>query len=248
MLTLSSGGVSSNSKKCSPEQPLLNLRPVEYGKLYFSRSGYSFLLSSRVLPQQWSIFYLFFPRQEDWDVAETLIQEMRCNPHCELNYQVCNAPISACSKNGRVEMGMKWFRMMLESEIEPNVATLCQGWKVEDGEFLFCKLRKMGIKCYSAYSTMIMIYIRMKLFNRSEEVIGIMREDNVMLTLETWLVMLNAYSQLGKLDVAKKISVKMKEAGVSLNIVAYNTLITRYGMVSNMEAAQRIFHNLRTLD
>ncbi|KAI4377273.1 hypothetical protein MLD38_014933 [Melastoma candidum] len=199
----------------------------------------------------YSLVLRVFSRREDWDVAEKLIQEMRCDPHCELNYRVFNTLIYTCSKKGRVEMGMKWFRMMLENEVEPNVATfgmlatLCQKrWKVEDGEFLFCEMRKMGIKCHSAYSAMITIYTRMKLFDKAEEVIGIMRGDNVMPTLETWLVMLNAYCQQGKLDVAEKILVRMKEAGVPLNIVAYNTLITGYGRVSNMEAAQRIFENL----
>ncbi|PRQ46077.1 putative pentatricopeptide [Rosa chinensis] len=91
-------------------------------------------------------------RRENWDAAEKLIQEMVTEFGCELNYQVFNTLIYACSKLGRVEFGAKWFRMMLEHEVQPNVATFGmlmglyqKGWNVEEAEFTFSRMRNFGI-------------------------------------------------------------------------------------------------------
>ncbi|KAK9275388.1 hypothetical protein L1049_022652 [Liquidambar formosana] len=193
-------------------------------------------------------------RRGDWKVAERMIQEMRIDSGCELNFQVFNTLIYASCKQGLVERGAKWFRMMLESGVRPNVATFGmlmslyqKGWNVEEAEFTFLRMRNFEIRCQSAYSAMITIYTRLNLYDKAEEVIGFMGEDKVILNLENWLVWLNAYSQQGKLEEAELVLVSMQEAGFSPNIVAYNTLITGYGRISNMDAAQRLFQNLKNV-
>jgi pentatricopeptide repeat protein len=57
------------------------------------------------------------------------------------------------------------------------------------------------------------------------------------------LVLLNAYSQPGKLEKAEQVLVSMQEAKFSPNTVACNKLITGYGKVSNMFGAQWLFLN-----
>ncbi|KAF2310446.1 hypothetical protein GH714_010535 [Hevea brasiliensis] len=94
---------------------------------------------------------------------------------------------------------------------------------------------------------MITIYTRLRLYDKAEEVIGLMREDKVALNLENWLVLVNAYSQQGKLEEAEQVSVAMQESGFSPNIVAYNTLLTGYGKLSNMVAAQRLFLEIQNV-
>ncbi|KAH7569257.1 hypothetical protein ACOSP7_012578 [Xanthoceras sorbifolium] len=195
-----------------------------------------------------------FGRREDWDAAEKIIWEASSNLGGELNFQVFNTLIYACSKRRHVKMGAKWFHMMLECSVRPNVATFGmlmglyqKGWNVEEAEFAFAQMRNFGIVCQSAYSSMITIYTRLNLYEKAEEVIGLMREDEVVLNFENWLVMLNAYSQQGKLEVAERVLVSMREAGFPPNIVAYNTLITGYGKASNMDAAQRLFLSIRSL-
>ncbi|KAE8687143.1 Pentatricopeptide repeat-containing protein [Hibiscus syriacus] len=191
-------------------------------------------------------------RREDWDAAESMVREANGDSSCELNSQVFNTIIYACSRRGLVEMGAKWFRMMLEYGVQPNVATYGmlmglyqKSWNVREAEFAFSQMRNSGILCQSAYSAMITIYTRLSLYGKAEEIIGFMREDKVALNLENWLVMLNAYSQSGKLEEAEQVLALMQEAGFCPNIVAYNTLITGYGKASNMDAAQRVFLSIR---
>lgn len=193
-------------------------------------------------------------RREEWDKAEALIRGL-CGFHrCEQNFQVFNTVIYACSKKGNVQLGSKWFQMMLELGIQPNVATIGmlmglyqKSWNVDGAEFAFSLMRTQGIMCESAYSAMITIYTRLRLYDKAEDVIDFMREDGVKLNLENWLVMLNAYSQQGKLEQAESVLASMEAAGFAPNIIAYNTLITGYGKISNMAAAHRLFQNLHNI-
>ncbi|XP_043691467.1 pentatricopeptide repeat-containing protein At4g30825, chloroplastic [Telopea speciosissima] len=193
-------------------------------------------------------------RKRDWDGAHELIKEMTIVSDCKLNFQVFNTLIYACYKKGLADMGSKWFHLMLENEVKPNIATfgmvmsLCQkSGNLEEAEFIFAQMRSFKLHCQSAYSAMITIYTRLSLYDKSEEVIGFMKEDGVLLNLENWLVLLNAYSQQGKLKEAECILMSMQEAGISLNIVAYNTLITGYGRASDMDVAQNLYQNLQNV-
>ncbi|XP_058185809.1 pentatricopeptide repeat-containing protein At4g30825, chloroplastic-like [Rhododendron vialii] len=193
-------------------------------------------------------------RARDWDLAEKMILEMTSESGCELNFQVFNTLIYACSKQRRVGLGAKWFRMMLENGVRPNEATfgmlmsLCQKSRnVEEGEFTFSHMRNFGVRCQSAYSSMLTIYTRLDLYDKAEKVISFLREDEVVLNRENWLVLINTYCQQGKLEEAELVLVSMQEAGFSPNIVVYNMLITGYGKVSKMEDAHRLFHNLRAI-
>ncbi|XP_050213881.1 pentatricopeptide repeat-containing protein At4g30825, chloroplastic [Mercurialis annua] len=193
-----------------------------------------------------------FGRREDWETAERLIREVYGSLGSELDFRVFNTLIYACSKRGNMELSGKWFRMMLELGVQPNIATFGmlmgvyqKGWNVEEAEFVFSKMRSFGVICQSAYSAMITIYTRLSLYDKAEEVIGLMREDKVVMNMENWLVLLNAYSQQGRLEEAEQVLVAMKEAQFSPNTVAYNILITGYGKLSNMTAAQRLFLDIR---
>ncbi|KAK9715582.1 hypothetical protein RND81_06G174700 [Saponaria officinalis] len=193
-------------------------------------------------------------RRGDWEGAKNLIGEMIFQSECELEVRVFNTIIYACSKKGLVDVGAKWFRMMLEFNVEPNIATFGmlmglykKGWNVEESEFAFAQMRKLNIVCQSAYSAMITIYTRLGLHAKAEEVIHLLVEDKVALNLENYLVMLNAYSQQGKLKEAENVLASMHEAGFPPNIIAYNTLITGYGKSSNMVAAEQTFQNLQHL-
>lgn len=196
----------------------------------------------------YNLVFRVLGRREDWGTAEKMIWEMKNELGCELSYQIFNTLIYACSKLGRVELGAKWFRMMLEHGVRPNVATFGmlmglyqKSWNVEEAEFTFSRMRGFGIVCQSAYSALITIYTRLNLYEKAEEVIGFMREDEVIPNLDNWLVLLNACSQQGKLEDAELILASMQKSGFPANIVAYNTLITGYGKASKMDAAQRLF-------
>ncbi|KDP38714.1 hypothetical protein JCGZ_04067 [Jatropha curcas] len=193
-------------------------------------------------------------RMEDWDSAERMIREVGDRFSDELDFRIFNSLIYVCTKRGHMKFGGKWFRMMLELGVQPNIATFGmlmglyqKGWNVEEAEFVFAKMRSFGIVCQSAYSAMITIYTRLSLYDKAEQVIGLMREDKVVLNLENWLVLLNAYSQQGRLEEAEQVFVAMQEANLSPNIVAYNTLITGYGKSSNMAAAQRVFVDIQNV-
>ncbi|KAF5742098.1 pentatricopeptide repeat-containing protein [Tripterygium wilfordii] len=202
----------------------------------------------------YNLVFRVLGRKEDWDAAEKMVRELSTDLGFELNFQVFNTVIYACCKRGRVDLVAKWFQLMLELEVKPNVATFGmvmglyqKGWKIEEAEFAFRHMRSFGIICQSAYSAMITIYTRLNLYDKAEETICLMREDKVVMNAENWLVLLNAYSQQGKLEEAEQVLVSMQEAGISSNIVAYNTLITGYGKVSNMDAAQCLFLSLKSI-
>ncbi|CAI9098728.1 OLC1v1035422C1 [Oldenlandia corymbosa var. corymbosa] len=199
----------------------------------------------------YNLIFRVLGRKGDWYRAEKMIEEIIMESGCELNCQIFNTIIYACHKGGLTDLGTKWFHMMLENGVRPNVATFGmlmslyqKHWKVEEAEFTFSRMRDLSIVCHSAYSAMITIYTRMRFYDKAEEVIGFLRKDEVILNLENWLVVLNAYSQQGKLGEAEKELVSMGRAGFAPNIIAYNTLITGYGKLSNMAAAQRLCNEL----
>lgn len=190
-------------------------------------------------------------RRQDWDGAEIMIQEMVNESECKLNFQVFNTVIYACNKQGFYEIGGKWFRMMLDMGVRPNVATIGmlmslyqKGLVVQEAEFTFSQMRSFKIICESAYSAMITIYTRLRLHDKAEEVIRLLKEDKVKMNTENWLVLINAYCQQGKLQKAEQALISMHEAGFPPHIVAYNTMITGYGKAFNMDAARSLFQNL----
>ncbi|KAL7591834.1 pentatricopeptide repeat-containing protein At4g30825, chloroplastic [Lactuca sativa] len=249
---LSSNGVESSSAHCNSILEKLErsdrddeaLRFFKWmrinGKLKHNMNAYK--LALRVLG-----------RRQDWEEAQRLIQEMQTesDSSCELSFQIFNTLIFACHKRGLVTAGRNWFQMMLDKKVLPNVATFGmmmnlyqKGALLDDAEFAFSQMRNFKIVCHSAYSSMITMYTRVGLYEKAEEIIEFLKEDKVVLNQENWLVLLNAYSQQGKLNEAEKVLASMHSSGFSPHIVAYNTLITGYGKISNMESAQRIFHDL----
>lgn len=193
-------------------------------------------------------------RKEHWSMAKSVLQEMVSDSGCELTSQVFNALIFVCAKRGLVQWGSKWFHMMLERGVQPNVATIGmlmglyqRNTHISQAEYTFNQMRSFKLKCINAYSTMITIYTRLRLYSKSEEVISLMEEDEVLPNLENWLVRINAYSQQGKLEEAESVLKSMLASGISPNIIAYNTLITGYGKVSNTIAAKRLFQSLQNV-
>ncbi|GFQ03913.1 pentatricopeptide repeat-containing protein at4g30825 chloroplastic [Phtheirospermum japonicum] len=243
-------GPESSSKRCNSVLEQLEksndskaLRFFEWmkvnGKLKKNVTAYNLIL--RVLG-----------RKADWDGAQVVIKEMVSVSGCELNYRVFNTLIYACYKSGLVDLGSSWFRMMLDYNAQPNVATFGmlmslyqKGWAVEAAEYTFSQMRNLKITCQSAYSAMITIYTRMGLHDKAENVIGFLRQDGVVLNRENWLVVLNAYCQQGKLSNASRVLCAMCEAGFPPCIVAYNTMITGYGRVSRMDHAERLFCKIK---
>lgn len=191
--------------------------------------------------------------KEDWRRAELLLHEMVAVSGCRLNARAFNGLIYVCAKRRLVDWGTKWFRMMLEREVQPNVSTVGmlmglyqKTGNLEEAEFTFAKMRECNVKCVNAYSAMITLYTRSGLFARSEEVIGLMKDDEVIPNRENWLVRLNAYSQQGKMEETKFVLQSMVDEGVTPNIVAYNTVITGYGKVSDMQKAKEVFDSLES--
>lgn len=193
-------------------------------------------------------------RKEDWYSAQALLHVMTSDSSCKLTFQVFNTLIYICSKRGLADWGTKWFHLMLDSGVEPNVATIGMLMKLyqkstnlAEAEFTFGYMRSCKLYCTSAYSSMITMYTHLGLYDKSEGIISIMEEDNVLPNLENWLVRLNAYSQQGKLREAESVLKLMQEIGISPNIIAYNTLITGYGKVGNVNAARLLFQDLQNI-
>ncbi|XP_047307672.1 pentatricopeptide repeat-containing protein At4g30825, chloroplastic [Impatiens glandulifera] len=202
----------------------------------------------------YNLAFRILGRKRDWDAAEKLLDEMVNVSGCELNYQVFNTLIYPCFKHSISAVASKWFVMMLDKGIKPNEATFgmlmsiyqkCRN--LNEAEFTFVKMRVLGIRCESAYSSMITIYTRLGLYEKTEETIRVLKMDRIALNKENWLVLLNAYCQQGKMEEAEMVLNSMQESGFPPNIIAYNTLITGYGKKSNMIEARRVFNNLRDL-
>ncbi|KAF7806564.1 pentatricopeptide repeat-containing protein [Senna tora] len=246
----SSIGVDLSAEHCNAILKKLEKRSDSKTLVFFE-----WMRSNEKLEQNMGAYNLVIrvlSRREDWDVAEKMIWEMRTKFGSELDFQVFNTLIYACYKRGVVQLGAKWFRMMLDCSVRPNIATFGmlmglyqKGWNVEEAEFTFSKMRSFGIVCHSAYSAMITIYTRFRLYEKAEVIIGLMKDDEVLPNLENWLAILNAYSQQGKMEDAEQIFISMQEGGFSPNIIAYNTIITGYGKASNMDAAQNLFINMQ---
>ncbi|KAK2422257.1 pentatricopeptide repeat-containing protein, chloroplastic [Trifolium repens] len=193
--------------------------------------------------------------KQDWKAAEKLVREMilASDSSEPLTYHVFNTLIYACSKRGLVKLASKWFKMMLDFSVTPNTATFGmlmrlyqKNWNVEEAEFAMSEMKRFGIVCESAYSSMITIYTRLGLYEKAESVIELMKSEVIVLNVENWLVILNAYCQQGKMVEAERVLVKMEEeAGFCINnIVVYNTMITGYGKASNMDGAESVFSSL----
>ncbi|EPS64936.1 hypothetical protein M569_09839, partial [Genlisea aurea] len=191
-------------------------------------------------------------RKDDWDGAEGLVKEMVSDSGCLLNYQIFNTVIYACYKKGLSDVATRWFKMMLNYQVDPNVATYGmlmslyqKNWAVEEAESTLTHMRKLKITCNSAYSSMITIYIRLGLYKKAEDVVGFLRDDQVVLDQQNWLALLNAYCQQGKLPEAEQTWLSMMEAGFRPSLVAYNTMITGCGRASRMDHAEKFYFNLR---
>lgn len=196
----------------------------------------------------YNIILRLLTRRQDWDAADKLLSEMRDSFGSDLTFHVFNTLIYASSNHNLPQFATKWFRFMLDSGVAPTVATIGmlmglykKTWNLEDAEFALSQMRRFRIVCETAYSSMITIYTRFRLYEKAEAVIDLMRVDHVVPNLENWLVMLNVYSQQGKLGEAQRVLEAMQEAGFGPNVVAYNTMITGYGKASDMDAAQRLF-------
>ncbi|KAL6843238.1 hypothetical protein ACP4OV_026951 [Aristida adscensionis] len=189
--------------------------------------------------------------KEDWKTAELLLNEMVVDSACPLDARAFNGLIYVCAKRRLHDWGTKWFHMMLEREVQPNVSTfgMLMGLyqktgNLSEAEFTFAKMRSFNIKCVNAYSAMITLYTRLGLYAKSENVIDLMKHDGVAPNMENWLVRLNAYSQNGKMEEAETVLQFMIDEGIALNTVAYNTIITGYGKVSDMRKAKNVFDSL----
>ncbi|CAM0951426.1 unnamed protein product [Alopecurus aequalis] len=191
--------------------------------------------------------------KEDWRRAELLLHEMVAVSGCRLEARAFNGLIYVCAKRRLVDRGTKWFHMMLEREVLPNVSTVGmlmglyqKTGNLPEAEFTFAKMRECNVKCVNAYSAMITLYTRSSLFARAEEVIVLMKDDGVIANRENWLVRLNAYSQQGKMEEAKLVLQSMVDEGVTPNVVAYNTVITGYGKASDIQKAKEVFNSLES--
>ncbi|OAY68086.1 Pentatricopeptide repeat-containing protein, chloroplastic [Ananas comosus] len=112
---------------------------------------------------------------------------------CEVDIQVFNPLIYVCAKRGNVDWGTKWFNSMLERGVEPNVSTIGmlmnlyqKSSDLSQAEYTFSLMRSYKLKCVNAYSSMITIYTRSGLYAKSEEIINLMRRDEVIPNLENW--------------------------------------------------------------
>ncbi|CAN4084374.1 unnamed protein product [Withania somnifera] len=160
-------------------------------------------------------------------ILRAMIKEMSMESGCELTYQVFNTLIYACRKKGLVELGANWFHMMLESGVQPNIATFG----------MLMALYQKGWN--SAYSSMLTIYTRMRLYDKAEEIIRFLREDEVILNLENWLL----------LD-AEQVLASMKQAGFSPmepDKTTYRSMIEGWGRADNYEEARRYYVELKRL-
>lgn len=223
------------TEHCDAKTPSFTERMRATGKLERSNAAYNVVV--RMLS-----------RRQDWEGAERLISEMKATLGSDMSFHVFNTLIYACCKRNLVQLATKWFRMMLECHVAPNVATFGmlmalyrKASNLQEAEFALSQMRRFRIVCPSAYSSMVTIYTRLRLFQNAERVIEFMRRDHVAPNFETWLVVLNAYCQQGKLEEAERVLEEMREAGFCADIVAYNTMITGYGKASRMDAAQRLF-------
>ncbi|KAG0466969.1 hypothetical protein HPP92_018549 [Vanilla planifolia] len=192
-------------------------------------------------------------RKEDWLGAELVLKEMIDTSECKLSPKSFNALIYVCAKRRIDGWGSKWFHLMLEKGVRPDVSTIGmlmglyqKTGNLSEAEFTFSCMRNFKLQCVCAYSAMVTIYTRLGLCNKSEEIIHLMDRDGVLPNLENWLVRLNAYSQQGKMEEAELVLKSMGEAGFLPNIVAYNTLITGYGKLSNTKAAENVLQCLKS--
>lgn len=60
-------------------------------------------------------------RRGDWGAAEKLIEEMKFELYCEFDFRVFNIIIYVCFKKGFMNIGIKWFYLMLEYDVEFNI-------------------------------------------------------------------------------------------------------------------------------
>ncbi|KAK8448679.1 hypothetical protein SEVIR_7G081300v4 [Setaria viridis] len=189
--------------------------------------------------------------KENWKMAELLLHEMVADSDCTLDARAFNGLIYVCAKRRLDDWGTRWFRMMLDSEVQPNVSTIGmlmglyqKTGNLSEAEFTFAKMRNYNIKCVNAYSAMITLYTRLGLFAKSEDAIALMNNDGVVPNMENWLVRLNVYCQQGKMEEAKLVFQSMVDEGFTLNVVAYNTLITGYGKSTDVQKAKEVFDSL----
>ncbi|WVZ62141.1 hypothetical protein U9M48_011921, partial [Paspalum notatum var. saurae] len=192
--------------------------------------------------------------KEDWEMAELILHEMVADSACTLDARAFNGLIYVCAKRRLGDWGTKWFHMMLERQVRPNVSTfgMLMGLYQKTGnlleaEFTFTEMRNCSMNCVNAYSAMITLYTRLGLFAKSEHIINLMKHDGVVPNMENWLDM----EKKSDMEEAKKVFNRLGSAGLAPDETTYRSIIEGFGRADkhdDNEDAAEILDDMRAAD
>lgn len=199
----------------------------------------------------YNVVYKILGARQEWSSIDKLLETM-ASDDCEADFYTYNTLIHCAGKARNTQYATKCFHAMLKKGIAPRKVTygmimlLYQKFgRVAEAEFVYSQMLDSGSHSCMAYSSMITLYTRGGLYQKSEEVMEDMRRNGVIPDRDNWLKQLNAYGQQGKVEAAEGVMDTMEESGMNMGIVGYNSMITAYGKAGLYEKASALFQKMK---
>lgn len=190
--------------------------------------------------------------RQEWGRIDVLLAQME-EDGCAPDDYTFNTLIMSASKAGYPDYATKSFQMMLAKGVQPTNLTysmmmlLYQKYgNVEEAEIVFSHMLQSGIQVVTAYSAMIALYTRGGFFDKSEQIMKDMRNNDVAPDRDNWLKQLNTYGQQGKIEEAEDIMDTVAKLGMSLGVVGYNSMITAYGKAGLYDKARMLLEKMKS--
>lgn len=199
----------------------------------------------------YNIIYKILGARQEWARIDELLAHME-EDGCAPDDYTFNTLIMSASKASYPEYATKSFQLMLEKGVQPTNLTynmmmlLYQKYgSVEEAEVVFSHMLQSGVQVVTAYSAMIALYTRGGFFEKSEQIMKDMRNNDVAPDRDNWLKQLNTYGQQGKIDEAENIMDTVAKLGMNLGVVGYNSMITAYGKAGLYDKARQLFEKMK---
>ncbi|KAJ1385202.1 Tetratricopeptide-like helical domain superfamily [Sesbania bispinosa] len=183
-----------------------------------------------------------FCRQQGLVIGESLLHLMtkfQCNP----DVFTYNIIINAYCIVGKTSVAIDWLHLMMKSGCEPSIATfntimhaLCREGNVIEGRKLFDGIQNMGITPNTAICNTLMDgYVKAREVGQASMLYEEMRTKGISPDL-SWLCW------AGRLDEAMELLQDLLEKGLTLSVVAFNSLIGAYSKAGLEDKAFETYH------
>lgn len=177
--------------------------------------------------------------------------------------KVYNVLIYGWCKVGRIDMGRRFLREMLERGVETNVATynvllngICKRASlhsdvrfervVKEAEKVFDEMRERGLEPdVTSYSILLHVYSRAHKPQLCLDKFVLMKERGICPTVATYTSVVKCLCLCGRMGDAERLLDEMVCSGVSPDAETYNCFFKEYRVRKDVEGAMKLYSKMK---